>query len=383
MTNTHATATSLPLDYLLQKRFQIQSILTQEGGFSNIYIAWDHQLMKHVVVKEIAPHNLVYHNGQHDIVLFDERKASLFSRIIENSDREATVLKDLTAKGIQGISSHIEDFYQHNTHYIVMEWVKGRSLASWDYSYVLAHESFPVVFLESVLKQVLKLLIPIHEAGYYHCDIKPQNIIISEQGHITLIDFGAVRSRVYQHDANVAISPGFSPPEFYPSHRAQIGPWTDLYMLAAMMYNIITRKVPESADVRVVRDRLVRLSAIPGLVDKYPDAILNSVSKALSVDAVDRFADGIAWLEFYEGFSSARQIKRAHQKKVAVRPGGKVTAASLGGGGKGSSTGGSPQKAAIAAAVRSKKQHEGNELTMVLIILAILAVGASLFLMMQ
>ncbi len=341
--------------------------------------------MKHVVVKEIAPHNLVYHNGQHDIVLFDEGKASLFSRIIENSDREAIVLKDLTAKGITGISSYIADFYQHNTHYIVMEWVKGRSLASWDHSYVLANEIFPVVFLESVLMQVLKTLKLIHDAGYFHCDIKPQNIIISDQGHITLIDFGAVRTREFQHDANVAITPGFSPPEFYPSHRSHIGPWTDIYMLAAMMYNIIARTIPESADLRIVRDRLVRLAAIPGLVDKYPDAMLNSVTKALSVVAADRFADAESWVEFYEGFNNARQIKRAHQKKVAVRPGGKLTAASLGS--NNAKGGKSPQIAAASAATAAtsmrKKQNEGNELTMVLIILGILAVGASLFLMMQ
>ncbi len=380
MNDSQATASALPLNYQLQDRFQIQSILTQEGGFSNIYIAWDLQASKHVVVKEIAPHDLVQHNEQYDIVLNDEGKAALFSRIIENSDREAAVLRELTAKGITGISSYITDFTLHNTHYIVMEWVKGRSLASWDYSYVLANETFPVPFLESVLSQLLKLLSRIHEAGYYHCDIKPQNIIVSDEGIVTLIDFGAVRSKDFQHDANVAITPGFSPPEFYPSHRAQIGPWTDLYMLGAMVYNTITRKIPESADIRIVRDRLLRLSAIPGLVDKYPDALLNSVSKALSVVAAERFADADAWLEFYEGVSKGRQIKRAHQKKVAVRPGAKLTAASLGGGqGKHAK---SPQRAAAAAAMRKPRQ-EGNELTMVLIILGILGVGVAIFLLMQ
>ncbi len=381
MTATPSLASSLPLDFKLQDRYQIQTLLTQEGGFSNIYIAWDHQLSKHVIVKEIAPHDLVQHSGELNIELIDPSKAAVLARIIENSEREARVLQDLTQRGVTNISSYIADFYTHETHYIVMEWVQGQSLAAWNQTYLEKNEPFPVDFLEKVLIQTLNILTPIHAAGYYHCDIKPQNLIISDEGKVTLIDFGAVRSQEFQHDDNVAISPGFSPPEFYPSHRAQIGAWTDIYMIAAMVYNLITRKVPESAEIRIVRDRLTRLSAIPGLIDRYPDALLSSVSKALSVTAAERFADTETWLEFYSGMSAGRQLKRAHKMKAAVRKGGTISATDM----ARSKMRKNPQKrfnAHAAKAIRPRAQ-EGNDLTIVFIILAILGVGVAIFLLLQ
>ncbi len=320
MEDQHYSYTPLELDFQLAGRYQIQQVLTAQGGFSLIYIAWDHQLGKHVIVKEVAPSGMVVRDAAHNIYAADESKSAVFARVIENSLAEAAVLRDLTERGLTGISSYIADFMEHQTHYIIMDLAEGRDLGAWNQSYREAKTALPVEFLTHVFEQLLVILQPIHEAGYFHCDIKPQNIHIDDAGKVTLIDFGAVRTEQRQHDDNVAISPGFSPPEFYPSHRAQIGPWTDIYMLGAMMYNLITRKVPEAADVRAVRDRNVRLAAIPGLLDRYPAPLLNSIDKAMSVEAKDRFADTETWQEFYKGLSEGRQVVRA-QAGIKIKKG--------------------------------------------------------------
>ncbi len=304
--------TPLDINQQLHGRYQIQQVLTHaQGGFSLIYIAWDHQLAKHVIVKEVAPSGMVIRDAAQNIHPLDEPKAAIFARVIENSLAETAVLRDLTQRGVTGITHYIDDFMAHQTHYIVMDLAPGHNLGDWDKSYRKEGATLPVDFLTQVFTQLLSILQPIHEAGYFHCDIKPQNIHIDDEGQVTLIDFGAVRTEQRQHDENVAISPGFSPPEFYPSHRAQIGAWTDIYMLGAMIYNLITGKVPEPADARAVRDRNVRLAAMPKLLDRYPAALLNSVDKAMSVEANDRFADTETWQEFYKGLSEGRQLQRA------------------------------------------------------------------------
>lgn len=57
--------------------------------------------------------------------------------------------------------------------------------------------------------------------GVYHCDIKPSNIFIQPDGTPKLIDFGAVRTKTLQHQGLVQITPGYTPPEFYPDAGAK------------------------------------------------------------------------------------------------------------------------------------------------------------------
>ncbi len=312
--------TSLAAGSLLNGRFEVESLLNM-GGFSLVYRVLDRAANRYVVMKECAPEGLVYRDEAGAICPLTQEGAQLMERLGYNSRYEAYVLSTLTAAGVANITSYVADFEENATHYIVMEEAHGKDLHHWAQSYRAQRVPFPAESLEGILSAVLHILHQVHGCGFFHCDIKPANIVIAEDGTLTLIDFGAVRTAEQQHDDSVQVSPGFSPPEFYPSHRAQIGPWTDIYMLAALFYEIIAGHAPDPANERAVVDRTPRLSADPKLHKIYRDVFLISIDKALSLDYHDRFASAELWKEAYTILKSGPRLKRGKTSYLHGGPG--------------------------------------------------------------
>ncbi len=305
-----ATLTALPPGTLLADRFEIE-VLLNAGGFSLIYRALDHETGRSIVLKECAPEGMVHRDETGQIIPASAEAADVMQRVEANARHEAQVLAMLTAAGVGNITSYIADFDAFGAHFIAMEKAPGYTLHQWAQGYRDMNTPFPAECLEGILTAVLSILGQVHACGIYHCDIKPSNILINEEGAITLIDFGAVRTAEQQHDGTEQVSPGFTPPEFYPSHRAQIGPWTDIYMLAALFYDIIAGHAPEPANERAVVDRTPRLSANPELHAIYRDSFLISIDKALSLDIHDRFASAELWQVAYSSMKAAPRLRRS------------------------------------------------------------------------
>ena len=315
---TAPTLSALAPETLLNQRYKISHQIGL-GGFSCVYAAEDLSTQQSIVIKECLIEGLQYRSDDLALHALHESDEALIAQVKQNALEEAALLNLLTEQGVTNISTFIEAFEQNNSIYIAMTEAKGHDLLSWAESYRAEKIAFPADFLTSILSAVLQILEQVHRLGYFHCDIKPNNILIDDEGVVTLIDFGAARSVEKQHGVDVAISPGFSPPEFYPSHRAQIGAWTDIYMLAALIYNIITGKVPEAADLRAVRDRNVTLAAMPRLLTIYPSALLNSVDKAMSIQANDRFVSAEVWEQAYAIAAAGPQmIRRINNRNKRV-----------------------------------------------------------------
>ncbi len=304
------TFTALGTGAMLAGRFEIDTQLSM-GGFSLVYRALDHETNRYIVIKECAPMGLVTRDEAGVITPNTPQAAALMARIGGNFRIEADTLSKLTRAGVENISSYVADFEENGTHYIAMDEAVGMDLHGWAMRFREAGVPFPADALEEILTGLLDILGSVHAQGIYHCDVKPANIVIDGEGNITLIDFGAVRSTGQQHDENVQVSPGFSPPEFYPGHRELIGPWTDIYMLAALFYEIISGRAPEPANERAVRDRTPRLANDPKLHKIYPTPLLISIDKALSLDPADRFATAKLWEDAYMSMQSGPQLLRA------------------------------------------------------------------------
>ncbi len=304
------TLTTLAPGSLLHGRFEVESLLNM-GGFSLIYRALDREANRYIVVKECAPEGVVYRDEAGQIVPLSPEGAALMERLGYNSRYEAYVLSTLTAQNVTNITSYVADFEENGTHYIAMEEANGSDLHQWAEYYRQQRVPFPAQALEEILTAVLNVLQRVHECGFFHCDIKPANIVIDNEGNLMLIDFGAVRTAEQQHDDNVQVSPGFSPPEFYPGHRGHIGPWTDMYMLAALFYEIISGHAPEPANERAVVDRTPRLESNAALREIYRDSLLVSIDKALSLDHRDRFASAELWQEAYTTMKAGPKLRRS------------------------------------------------------------------------
>jgi hypothetical protein len=129
----------------------------------------------------------------------------------------------------------------------------------------------------------------VHKAEFLHRDIAPDNIIIRNAGDPVLIDFGAARSDIAAHSKTKTVSalvkPGYSPYEQYAETSRQQGPWTDIYALAATLYQAVTGKRPPDSPSRMLKDEYIpaRDAALGAYRATFLDAIDRAMS--LSIDA--------------------------------------------------------------------------------------------------
>ena len=204
--------------------------------------------------------------------------------------------------GIPGIVSVKDFFYENNTAYIVMEYIEGISLKEY-----LKQKGGKLSEGESlaILRPVLEALEKVHAVGIVHRDISPDNIMLTfvEEGKagagqsgastiygnisaVKLIDFGAARmtSKNDQKSLTIILKHGYAPEEQYRSHGEQ-GPWTDVYALCAVLYRMLTGKVPEPAMDRLFSDELKRPEEL-GV--KVTPAVSEAIMRGLAVKKEDR-----------------------------------------------------------------------------------------------
>ena len=244
---------------------------------------------------------------------------------------------------IPGIVSVKDFFYENNTAYIVMEYIEGISLKEY-----LKQKGGKVSEEEAlaILRPVLEALEKVHAAGIVHRDISPDNIMLTfmRQGNVEqagssdsapvpasaasatasaavygnisavkLIDFGAARmtSKNDQKSLTIILKHGYAPEEQYRSHGEQ-GPWTDVYALCAVLYRMLTGKVPEPAMDRLFSDGLKRPEELEARVSP---AVSAAVMRGLAVKKEDRIQ---SVRELMDALYGGKRLKKTRTHKTAV-----------------------------------------------------------------
>ena len=164
--------------------------------------------------------------------------------------RSVAALQDI--KGVVAISNFFEE---HGTGYIVMEYLEGMDVKT-----ILkkSGDKKDYEWSRQVVLTVLHTLKDIHKRGVLHRDIAPDNIFVTNEGVIKLIDFGAARhaSALANMKSEVVLKAGYAPIEQY-SRSASQGPYTDLYAVAALFYRMMTGQKPLPANERLNQDSLI------------------------------------------------------------------------------------------------------------------------------
>src|SRR5215813_5499547 len=235
--------------------YELKSILGQ-GAFGITYRARDVTLGRDVAVKEYLPTTLALREGRTTVLPRSPEHAEQFAWGRERFLEEARTLArlDRTPAIVR-----VYDFFEANgTAYMVMGLVEGENLNK----RLLREGRLTPEAAERVLFPLLDGLEEVHAIGFLHRDIKPANVMVDARGRPTLIDFGAARAAMAGRSTTMTaiFTPGYAAAEQYTS--AALGPWTDIYGVAATMAHAITGKIPPSSIERIIKDTYEPLSEL-------------------------------------------------------------------------------------------------------------------------
>jgi serine/threonine protein kinase len=273
---------ALALGRVLDGRYRIGQVLGH-GGFGITYLAWDDNLHLRLAIKEYLPRDCATRAADGlSLAIYSGQAGDQFAYGLDRFLEEARALAHFDQH--PGIVTVKNFFRAHGTGYCVMDYVDGITLR--DY---LEQQSGGRISFDAALKllmPVMDALRAVHKEGLLHRDIAPDNIYLTQDGRIKLLDFGAARFAAGEHSRSLSIilKPGYAPEEQYRT-RGHQGPWTDVYGLAATFYRAITGQVPPEALDRLDTDDLVPPSRLGLAITPDQEAAL---LKGLAVKARER-----------------------------------------------------------------------------------------------
>lgn len=289
----------------LRDRYVLGRVLG-EGSFGISYIAWDCLLDTVVAIKEYFQASLVSrHISEEDedtnVYIYEKRESRKYQESLKKYLGEA---KSLSAYyDLDGIVSVRDFFYANNTAYIVMGYVDGISVKE----YVEKNGPIEGEKFLRMLEPVIKSLAKVHQTGVLHRDISPDNMLLTRDDKLVLIDFGAARKENINmtRSMTVVFKRGFSPEEQYRT-RGQQGAWTDVYALCATAYYALTGKAPDESIQRVLEDDMTSLTEMTDV--DLPMRQKRAFMKGMTVDFHHRYQ---TMDELYQGlYQQGRDKKR-------------------------------------------------------------------------
>lgn len=272
---------ALPMGTILAGKYLVGRVLGQ-GGFGITYVGWDIALERKVAIKEYYPSGQVSRNpGSRGLTWY----TSVQSQQAKQNGTQMFLKEARKMSKVDDIPNvvRVRDLFQENeTAYIVMDFVEGETLkARLEKTGPLPWEQAKGIFLPAI-----QAMEQVHKAGLVHRDISPDNLMLTPDGKVKILDLGAAKDLSVNNGASSmqVAKGGFSPFEQY-TQRGSSGPWTDVYAMAATVYYTLTGKLPPVATDRVVEDTISWEE--PGLKALSAQA-LEALQKAMVISAKTR-----------------------------------------------------------------------------------------------
>ena len=272
---------ALPEGSVLAGQYIIEGVLGQ-GGFGITYEARDHKTGDRVAVKEFFPDSMATRTNQTTVSAFSGERGESFAYGKSCFLQEAeTLARFIGNENIVRIHSYFEE---NGTAYFVMDFIEGTSFDEY-----LRERGGKIPFDEAaqILIPVMDALSVVHSQGIIHRDVTPDNIYITKEGVVKLLDFGAARYSLgdKSRSLDIILKHGFAPKEQY-TRRGKQGPYTDVYALGATFYFALTGKRPPDSVERIDEDDLVPPSSLGVQIS---DAAEDAILQALNLQPADRF----------------------------------------------------------------------------------------------
>ncbi len=304
----------LPIWTFINNSYMIGKSLG-DGGFGITYMGFDVNLQKKIAIKEYFPDGFamrgsdgftVYPNAAETQAFFEGEKA----RFVE----EARILAQIEEQ--PGVVKVISFQVENNTAYIIMEFLEGTSLKK----YVAEkgnHLSVPETL--AIMKPVVKALAGIHEKGVVHRDISLDNIMITKNGKVKLIDFGAAHDHSSVGELRV-FKPYYSPIE-QRDPNGVIDTYSDIYALCVCFYTVIMGRYPTDASQRFANDLLPKPSQMGVMIDPLIEAAIMKGLEFQPNSRIKNATDLYYFLYVYgqeKNASVAGMEKKIHESSTRV-----------------------------------------------------------------
>lgn len=239
-----------------------------EGGMANVYLAIDTILNRKVAVKILRG----------DLAT-DEK-------FVRKFQREASAASNLDHPNIVGIYDVGED---DGNYYIVMEYVEGQTLKS----LIKRRGALTLLEVIDIMTQLTSGIEHAHEKGIIHRDIKPQNVLILDDGLVKIADFGiaqALNSNELTQTNSVMGSVHYLPPE----QANGIGSTykSDIYSLGILMFELLIGKVPfkgENAVEIAIKQMKDPIPSVCEIKEDIPQSVENIILKATAKNPKNRY----------------------------------------------------------------------------------------------
>lgn len=243
------------------------------GGMAAVYLAYHFGLQKNVALKVMSP------------------AIMLTEGMVERFRSEAVTQANLEHANVAAVHAVRQDA---ELHYIVMQYVPGRSLSEVLGAEVTAGRTLSLSVIRSLLYQVGSALSYAHRKGVIHRDIKPANVLMNADGDAVVTDFGiakVVASPVKTMTGMVVgTAPYMSPEQCY---AAELTAASDQYSLGILAYELLTGKPPFVGNSFAVMQAHVT-EPPPRIIPRRPDCpadVEAGVLRMLAKRREERFAD--------------------------------------------------------------------------------------------
>ena len=278
----------------ISDRYQIIKSIG-EGGMANVYLAYDTILERNVAVKVLR--------GD----LANDEK------FVRRFQREALQASSLSHPNIVEVYDVGED---NGEYYIVMEYVEGKHLKS----LLKKRGKLTITEVVDIMLQVTSGLTVAHDSYIIHRDIKPQNIMILDNGLVKLTDFGialAMNSTQLTQTNSVMGSVHYLPPEGASGKGATLQ--SDIYSLGILMYELLTGKLPfrgETAVEIALKQLKEPMPSIRKEIPDIPQSIENIILRATAKNPKNRYADA---REMHDDLLTCLDESRKNEIKVSLK----------------------------------------------------------------
>ncbi len=278
----------------INDRYQIIKTIG-EGGMANVYLAYDTILDRNVAVKVLRG----------DLAT-DEK-------FVRRFQREALSASSLSHPNIVEVYDVGED---NGSYYIVMEYIEGKQLKQ----LLKKRGKLTLNEVVDIMSQVTDGMSAAHDSYIIHRDIKPQNIMILENGLIKITDFGiamALNSTQLTQTNSVMGSVHYLPPEQASGKGATIQ--SDVYSMGILMYELLTGELPFRGDNAVEIALKQIKEPVPSIrkkLETIPQSIENIIFKATAKNPKNRYKDA---REMHDDLKTALSKERENEPKYQFK----------------------------------------------------------------